>query len=440
MKKLLHTLALLLAIPAGLSCNALADTLFESATMGATQQSGGYSIDDAQYLGVRFTLGSKTTITSVGGQLGAGGFGDGGIFVAIVKLASASALPVGAPFTSQEVVASKAVKITGKPATDVFVPLTVTLDPGVYGLIYGSGALGDPASGSGESYAGLMGNGNTDRGNGSYFFWRTNSWVNSAPVGLRFTVYGTPAGAPPQVLFVSSSSTLTSGDIAIRDRLVSDGYQPVIKSADTVATQDAAGRALVAISESSYSVLVGSKFRDVPVPVLTWEAYLFDDLGLTGQTKDTDFGYASSQSSLTITDPTHPLAAGFSGIQTIYTSPGTISWGKPNANADFVASVTGTPAKSVIFGYEAGAVMPGLTAPARRVGFVFNNSANEPSRATSAGWKLFDAAVAWAATPPLRVSVNFQPPRRARALRFPCGYGSCLREPRKRLELRLEHR
>ena len=48
----------------------------------------------------------------------------------------------------------------------------------------------------------------------------------------------------------------------------------------------------------------------------------------------------------------------------------------------------------MIFGYENGAAMSGLTAPGRRVGFFLENTA--ASALTTAGGSLFDAAVRWA--------------------------------------------
>ncbi|MCA1592538.1 MAG: hypothetical protein LC754_07795 [Acidobacteria bacterium] len=73
---------------------------------------------------------------------------------------------------------------------------------------------------------------------------------------------------------------------------------------------------------------------------------------------------------------------------------GTLSWGKPNVNAVTVVTIVGDTTKIVIFGYERGAAMPGLVAPARRVGlFMYDTTAvsfHGPGR------RLFDAAIKWA--------------------------------------------
>jgi hypothetical protein len=70
-----------------------------------------------------------------------------------------------------------------------------------------------------------------------------------------------------------------------------------------------------------------------------------------------------------------------------------MGWGVPGENAIAVAGLSSDPHKCIIFAYDAGAEMPGLIAPARRVGlFLFRNTANS---FTSEGWALFDSAVDW---------------------------------------------
>ncbi|NJN55415.1 MAG: hypothetical protein HC804_12070 [Anaerolineae bacterium] len=47
----------------------------------------------------------------------------------------------------------------------------------------------------------------------------------------------------------------------------------------------------------------------------------------------------------------------------------------------------------MLFGYETGAAMFGLNAPARRIGFFF--SATTGANLNANGWALFDTAVSW---------------------------------------------
>lgn len=110
------------------------------------------------------------------------------------------------------------------------------------------------------------------------------------------------------------------------------------------------------------------------MPVVTGEGGLFSNMGMTGSTNK-DLGTVSRQTQVTISNPAHPLAAGLSGNVTV-TASGTLTWGKPGAAAATVGIVVGDPTKTVIFGYEGGATMVGLNAPARRVGlYLFDTTA-----------------------------------------------------------------
>ena len=74
---------------------------------------------------------------------------------------------------------------------------------------------------------------------------------------------------------------------------------------------------------------------------------------------------------------------------------GQYGFGVPGAGASVVATLVDEPQGCAIFGYEQGAPMIGLTAPARRVGYFLDIQAS--TRLTSEGWALFDAAVKWTA-------------------------------------------
>ncbi|MFN2493344.1 MAG: hypothetical protein ABR501_10735 [Pyrinomonadaceae bacterium] len=115
---------------------------------------------------------------------------------------------------------------------------------------------------------------------------------------------------------------------------------------------------------------------------------------MTGSTNK-DYGTVTRQTQVKITNPTHPLAAGLSGTVGVVMTSGTPSWGKPNANAASVATAATDTTKTLIFGYATGSAMPGLAAPARRVGlFLYDTSAAD---FTTSGGALFDAAIKWAA-------------------------------------------
>ena len=120
---------------------------------------------------------------------------------------------------------------------------------------------------------------------------------------------------------------------------------------------------------------------------------LFDDTGMCA-TATTNFGTTATQQNVAITNASHPMAAGLSGTVQVTSANTIFGWGKLNANAVKIATLTTDSTKATDFAYEANAVMPGLTAPKRRVGFFYTASS---SGLTTNGGLLFDNAIKWAA-------------------------------------------
>jgi hypothetical protein len=102
--------------------------------------------------------------------------------------------------------------------------------------------------------------------------------------------------------------------------------------------------------------------------------------------------------------PTHPLAAGLSGSVTINSAGKEYGWCQLNGNGIGVAGTTTDPLNRTVFGYEHGAVLPApysTPAPERRVGTLTKQpwATGTPGvigTLNPDGWKLFDAAIAWA--------------------------------------------
>ena len=76
------------------------------------------------------------------------------------------------------------------------------------------------------------------------------------------------------------------------------------------------------ISSTVTPTAVGTKFRTVAVPVVTWESGLYTNMGMTGSTNK-DFGTLTKQTQVKITNPAHPLGAGLSGTVTVVAASGT---------------------------------------------------------------------------------------------------------------------
>lgn len=204
-----------------------------------------------------------------------------------------------------------------------------------------------------------------------------------------------------KALLVVGSTTLNTGDSAIYDRLQGKlGYSVTLKSGAGATTADATGMDVVIISSTVNSTDVGTKFRNVAVPVVVWESALYDDMGLVS-TAAGSFGTIDNQTAiLTTSNSTHPLGAGIAAAATMsYGTAGvTMPWGKPASNAIKIATLPSDSSKAVIFAYDKGASMVGMTAPARRVAFMFSDTS--PTVMDNSWWAawLFEAAITWAVT------------------------------------------
>lgn len=233
---------------------------------------------------------------------------------------------------------------------------------------------------------------------------------NNAQLGTA-TFTGFQVQAPP-VLLVAGSTLLNASDAAVKKRLENLGYAVAVKAGSASVAADANGKDLVVISSTVNSGDVNSKFRDVAVPVLTWENAIYDDMKMTGTVSGADFGTTPGLTTLGIDatacdratmytaakgwgDGCHDLAAGLAGNSLSVTrSNQAVSWGKPAAAAVRIAYPTSNSALAAVFGYEKGAAMVGLAAPARRVGFFYSD--NSAASLQGRGQALFDAAVYWA--------------------------------------------
>ena len=211
-------------------------------------------------------------------------------------------------------------------------------------------------------------------------------------LGITKSVGGINISVTTPALFVVGSITLTASDNFVKTRLEGLNHTVTVMDAASVTTADSSGKALVVISSTVTPTSVGTKFRTVSVPVLTWESGLFNDMGMTGSTNK-DRGTKSGQTQISITNPSHPLAAGVVGTATVVNSAKTFNWGKPNANAITIATISGDSAKTAIFGYEPGVAMPGLTAPARRLAIFMGDDSAEVLN--NNGIFLLNSAIKW---------------------------------------------
>ena len=222
---------------------------------------------------------------------------------------------------------------------------------------------------------------------------KKNHWKTCIGTILMLFVYSASFAFGAEVLFVVGENDLRAGDLSIKNHLENRGFNVITREDTIVKSEDASGKDLVILSESARSREVGTKFRDASVPVICSEPWLFSNLGMTGQTKKVDYGRKSHQKKILIINPDHPLCASCSKEVQVCSKSFFMGWGVPGENAIAVAGLSKDPHKCTIFAYDAGVEMPGLVAPAKRVGlFLFRNTANS---FTPEGWSFFDSAVDW---------------------------------------------
>jgi len=223
----------------------------------------------------------------------------------------------------------------------------------------------------------------------------TDNCGGIATCTFTVTVTTTPATnlCHLDALFVVGNTNLGAGDAAIKNHLEAQGYNVILEHAALVQTFDANGKDFVIISSTVLSSDVNTKFRNVTIPVITWESYLFDDMYMTGTTQGTSYGEYTNNQQYTIATP-HPINNGLSGTFNIYTSGDITSWGYPYDPLNDAGYIPGNPNKCMIIAYDTDEAMFGnFYAPARRVGFFLRD--NNATKLTAQGWQLFDQSIQW---------------------------------------------
>jgi subtilisin family serine protease len=225
----------------------------------------------------------------------------------------------------------------------------------------------------------------------------------------RLLFSGLTAAANRPALLVVGDAALTNEDIALSSALVARGYSVMARDSASLSPTDTTGMTVVVVAPSAKPVKVGSKLTRVAVPVVCLQGYLFDELKLTGAVFGIDYGMVAAATALQIHDELSPLSGGLRGTWSAngwddtveVSSSGNRYWGRPSASAvgsdGRPVTLYGNPERAAIFGYESGAAMVGINAPARRVGFF----ADEPAvrSFTAEGWALLGAAIDWSAGP-----------------------------------------
>ncbi|EOR06346.1 hypothetical protein [Acinetobacter genomosp. 15BJ] len=212
---------------------------------------------------------------------------------------------------------------------------------------------------------------------------------------LAFSTWTSSAYAQTRIALISQlNSTSSSVDVTIQKYLQRKGYQVELLD-QSVSPNSLKNTDLVIISSTVASKNLQSGWRQLPIPLMTWENDYLDDLAMTGKRIDTDFGEVEKERYLWLVNAPHPLSAQLAaGTHNVYQAQAPMSWGKPGLGATIIATIYGQPEKVAIWGYEKGATMDYESlAPAKRLMFFLNNETF--TNLSEDGLKLFNAAIQW---------------------------------------------
>jgi hypothetical protein len=197
------------------------------------------------------------------------------------------------------------------------------------------------------------------------------------------------------VLVTNGAATPSPGDAVLIDRLRGRGFEVSFASDVAVTAASVAGQDLVLVSSSAESGPLGTKLRDVTLPIVCLENGAFPTMGFAATGLAVDYGSTFNQTTVEIVAGAPPaLTASLTGSVTITAAPSELGWAVPPASALVAATLAGEPTHAALFAYATGAEMVGLVAPARRVGFAIRETA--AANLTADGLSLFDAAVTFA--------------------------------------------
>lgn len=179
------------------------DLFWQSATVGEEGQTSGIVVNEGTLLGAKFEVDEQFILKASSGHVGLP-FDTGDIyfemFVAVVELDPVTELPRsvgGNPFTSEDVLDVRVFAVRF-PSQAYFAEHEnqIVLDPGKYGIVFGSGYFGTFQS---AILPGPDVNPTAqDIGNPEYFKWENNQWVDGGFNRIHFGISGDFVNAVPE--------------------------------------------------------------------------------------------------------------------------------------------------------------------------------------------------------------------------------------------------
>ena len=185
----------------------------------------------------------------------------------------------------------------------------------------------------------------------------------------------------------------------------------IVTEADQTQPQTMAeGQDFIVISATNSKYKTTNKYRDAKIPLLCLEGLMADTLKMAGRHRYVDYGEHGEpkesedppDSYLEIVGSYHTMAAGIKpGYIKFIKEPDVLKWATPLPSATIIATLPNSFHERAIFGYEKGAAMADeFIAPARRTMFPVDNPAFDDL--TEQGHALFDAAVLWSISAPIK--------------------------------------
>jgi hypothetical protein len=222
---------------------------------------------------------------------------------------------------------------------------------------------------------------------------RIGFFLQDLPAGVTLTKNGwrlfdaavkwatPPTTDQDAIMVVGNRDALTTRDLQIRDHLVLWFNTTVVSDEQVVPCLE--GFELVLIAPSVDPTVVGAKYKNVPMALISSEAFTWDDLGWVSDSSGVG---THKTNKIYVADPSSPLVAyhpyagyGLSGTLTVYdggAGPVNFAWrGNLGAAASKATVVQSYPNRVTGFFYAPGALMPGGQAPSYRIGLFMQETA-----------------------------------------------------------------
>ncbi|MDZ4697990.1 MAG: hypothetical protein SGI86_22855 [Deltaproteobacteria bacterium] len=204
---------------------------------------------------------------------------------------------------------------------------------------------------------------------------------------------------PRELLFVVGYLPVTPNDALLVQRFEGLGYRVTLKVPSQLSLTDGPSSDLVAIASSvesvAFSPAICGHLAALAVPLVVWEPWLFDDLGLSDCPNNAGCGWLVTDGQSALPTEGLPILTAGKNAVSIARVPIVVSFGNPHASATVIATATTDRPEDILFVYERNAELPAGPAPARRVALFLSDDTGRVL--TDAGWALFDGAIEWAA-------------------------------------------